>query len=145
MTGNSDSYNLTTNRIRWIARIWSVPIIFNALLVLIGAGWNLVTNGVADPYMVEDYTLTDDLAPIFILVGILGLGLAWFRERLGGTITVAFQIIAISLSLFQRPITQDFPRAAVPVIIAIIIAIPGLLFLVCWRRSEKRALASDTA
>lgn len=144
MTGNSDSYNLTTRRIRWIARVWSFPIILYTLFVLLGAAWNLITTGVADPYMVEDYSLTDDLAPIFILAGILGLGLAWFRERLGGTVTVACQIIAISLSLFQRPITQDFTRAAVPVLVAIIVAIPGILFLVCWRRSTNSTIADDS-
>jgi len=143
MAGNSDSSNLTTKKIRWIARIWSIPIIVYTLIVLIGAAWNLLTTGVADPYAVEDYTLVGDLAPLFILMGIVGLGVAWFRERLGGTVTVAFQIIAISLSLFQRPITQDFASSAVPILVAILVAIPGILFLVCWRRSTKRTIAEN--
>jgi hypothetical protein len=131
--GNQDR---GTKWMRWIARIWSVPIIVFALLFLVGSAWNLATTGVADPHAVEDYPPTEVLPPIFIFLSILGLGIAWRWERLGGTIAIVFQLAVILVLLIQRPITQDFPRFAIPYLLSILIAIPGVLFLVCWRRSQ---------
>jgi hypothetical protein len=131
--GNQDR---GTKWMRWIARIWSVPIIVGALLFLVGSAWNLATTGVADPHAVEDYPPAEVLPPIFLLLSILGLGIAWRWERLGGTIAVVFQVAVILVLLIQRPITQDFPRFALPYLLSLIIAIPGVLFLVCWRRSR---------
>ncbi|MCK4543640.1 MAG: hypothetical protein KAU17_15520 [Spirochaetales bacterium] len=55
--------------------------------MLIGYAWSWVTTGVADPHTVEDYPLIEALPPIFMFLGVLGLGLAWRWERLGGTIS----------------------------------------------------------
>ena len=131
--GNQDR---VTKWMRWIARIWSVPIIVFALLFLVGSAWNLATTGVADPHAVEDYPPTEVLPPIFLLLSILGLGIAWRWERLGGTIAIVCLLAVVALLLFQRPITQDFPRLALPYLLSLIVAIPGVLFLVCWRRSQ---------
>jgi hypothetical protein len=65
-----------TKWMRWIARIWSLPIIVSALVVLVGYAWNWVTIGGADPYAVEDYPPTEALAPIFMFLSVLGLGIA---------------------------------------------------------------------
>ena len=92
----------TTRWIRWIARIWSLPIIVFALLFLVGSAWNLATTGVADPHAVEDYPWTEVLPPIFILLSILGLGIAWRWERLGGTITIVCQLAVVALLLDEH-------------------------------------------
>jgi len=47
-----------TKWIRWVARIWSLPLMVYALLLLVGYAWNWVTLGVADPYAVEGYPPT---------------------------------------------------------------------------------------
>ena len=136
MAKENGSRDRVTKWMRWIARIWSIPIIVFALLFLAGYAWNMATTGVADPHAVEGYPPTEALPPIFILLSILGLGIAWRWERLGGTIAIVFQLAVILVLLIQRPITQDFPRFAIPYLLSILVAIPGILFLVCWRRSQ---------
>ncbi len=140
MVKENGSGDRVTKWLRWIARIWSVPIIVFALLFLVGSAWNLATTGVADPHAVDDYPWTENLPPIFLLLSILGLGIAWRWERLGSMIAVLFQIAVLVTLLIQRPITQDFSRAAIPYLLWLIVAIPGVLFLVCWRRSKRAAI-----
>jgi len=144
MTKGNDSRNRVTKWIRWIARIWSFPIIVYALLMLIGYAWNWVTIGVADPYAVEGYPPTEALPPIFMFLSVLGLAIAWRWERLGGTITIVFELAVLSVLLIDKPITDDFPRSAVPYLLSMIVTTPGILFLVCWWRSRKRAIPNDS-
>ena len=137
MTKGNDSRNQVTKWIRRIARIWSFPIIVYALLMFTGYTWNWVTTGVADPHAVEGYPPIEALPPIFMFLSVLGLGIAWRGERLGGTITIVFQLAALAVLLIHNPITRDFPRSAVPYLMSLIITTPGILFLVCWRRSRN--------
>jgi hypothetical protein len=137
MANVSDSGDRATKWIRWIARIWSFPIIVYALLMLSGYAWNWVTIGEADPYAVEGYPLVEALPPILMFLSVLGLGIAWRWERLGGAITLVFLFAVLLLLLIQRPINHDFYRSAIPLLMSMVIAIPGILFLVCWRRSRK--------
>ena len=145
MTKGDNSRSWVTKWMRWIARIWSFPIIVYSLLMFVGYAWSWVTTGVADPYAVEDYPFIEALPPILMFLSVLGLGIAWRWERLGGTITIVFQLAALSVLAIHRPITHDFPRSAVPYLLSMIIASPGILFLVCWRRSRKRAIPKDSA
>lgn len=137
MTKENENRNQITKWTRRIARIWSFPIIVYALIMFIGYAWSWVTTGVADPYAVEGYPPIEALPPILMFLGVLGLGIAWRWERLGGAINLFFQITVILLLLITRPITQDFSRSAIPYSMAILIAIPGILFLICWWRSRK--------
>ena len=136
MAKGSGSRDRVTKRMRWIARIWSLPIVVCALLMLAGYAWNWVTVGVADPYAVEDYPPIEALPPILMFLSILGLGIAWRWERLGGAIVLLFQLATVSLLLILSPLTHDFPRFAVPYLLSLIVTIPGVLFLVCWWRSK---------
>lgn len=137
MTNVSDTGDRATKRIRWIARIWSFPIIVYSLIMLTGYAWNWVTTGKADPYTVEGYPLVEALPPILMFLSVLGLGVAWRNERLGGAITLVFQFAALLLLLIQRPINHDFYRSAIPYLMSTLIAIPGIMFLVCWWRSRR--------
>jgi hypothetical protein len=137
MTNVSDTGDRATKWIRLIARIWSSPIIVYALVMLTGYAWNLVTIGKADPYTIEGYPLIEALPPILMLLSVLGLGIAWRWERLGGAITLVFIFTVLLLLLIQRPITHDFYRSAIPYFMSMVIAIPGILFLVCWWRSRS--------
>ena len=136
MTKGNDSRSRVTKWMRWIARVWSFPIIVCVLLLLVGYAWNWVTRGVADPYAVEEVSFTEVLPPIFMFLSVLGLGIAWRWERLGGTISIVFQLAALSLLLIQSPITQEFPLSAVPYLLSMVTTIPAILFLVCWWRSK---------
>ena len=137
MTKDNENRNQITKWTRRIARIWSFPIIVYALLMLIGYAWSWVTTGVADPYAVEGYPPVEALPPILMFLGVLGLGIAWRWERLGGAINLFFQTTVILLLLITRPITHDFSRSAIPYFMSMVVAIPGILFLVCWWRSRR--------
>ncbi len=137
MTKGNDSHNRVTKWIRWIARIWSFPIILCALPMPLGF--------VAGLQEVADVPLNEVLLPIFMFLSVLGLGIAWRWEGLGGTITIVFQLAALSLHLIHTPITQDFPRSAVPYLLSMMMATPAILFLVCWWRSRKRAIPTESA
>jgi len=63
---------------------------------------------------------------------------------LGGAITVVFQLAMLPLLLVHWPITQD-ARFVAPYLVLMTIATPGILFLVCWWRSRKRAVPHDSA
>ena len=134
--GSSDSRDRLTKWIRWVARIWSVPIIVIALLVFAGNLWSWATTGVADPNAVEGYPWTEALPPIFMLVSILGLGLAWYWERLGAIIALVFQLAVILTLLIQTPLARDYPRTAMPYVLWVIVTIPGVLFFAAWWRSK---------
>jgi hypothetical protein len=137
MTAISDTDDRATIWIRRIARIWSSPIIIYSLLMVIGYAWNWVTIGKADPYTVEGYPLIEALPPILMFISVLGLGVAWRWEGLGGAITLVFQLATLLLLLIQRPLNQDFSRSVIPYLMSLVITIPGILFLVCWRRSRS--------
>ena len=133
-----------TKRIRWIARIWGTVIVAYALLMLIGYAWNWMTTGKADPHAVVDYPFIENLPPIFMFLAILGLGIAWRWERSGGIINLIFCLATIPIFLIHWPVTQD-SRFVIPYILLIIIAFPGILFLVCWWRSRKRITPQNSA
>ncbi len=137
MANVSEPVDRATKWIRWIARIWSSPIIVFSLIMFIGYAWNWVTTGVADPYVVEGTSFVEALPPILMFLSVLGLGFAWRWERLGGTIALVFQLATLLVLLIQGPSTQDFSRSAVPYLMLIVVAIPGILFLVYWWRLRR--------
>lgn len=145
MAKDDDRRDRVTKWIRWTARIWSFPIVVYALLLFTGYTWSWMTTGVADPHAVEGYPFIEALPPIFMFLSILGLGIAWRWERLGGTITIVFLLATLSVLLISNPITRDFPRSAVPYLLSMIVVAPGILFLVCWWRSGKGAVPNDRA
>ncbi len=137
MTNVSDTGDRATKWIRWIARIWSFPIIVYSLIMFTGYTWNWLTTGTADPYAVEDYPLIEALPPILMFLSVLGLGIAWRWERLGGAISLLFLLATLVSLLSQGPTAQDFYRLAIPFLMSLVIAIPGILFLVYGWRSRK--------
>lgn len=128
-----------TKIIRRIARIWSVPLILYALIMLIGYAYNYVTIGTTDPNVVEGTTTLEALPPIMMFVSIFGLAIAWRWELWGAAINILFQIVTIVLLLLQIPTTdKELMRAAAPFILVLLVIIPGILFLVYWRRSNRK-------
>jgi len=141
MPNANDAGGRATKWMRWIARIWGTLIVAITLLMVAGYAWNWVTTGEADPYAVEDYAPIENLAPLLSLLSVLGLGLAWRWEGLGGAIAIVFSLAVLPVLLIHWPIAQDFPRYLVaPYGTWMIIAIPGILFLVCWWRSKRSSV-----
>jgi len=135
MASTKHTSDQTTKRIRWIARIWGTVIIALALLMLIGYAWSWVTTGKADPHAVEDYPPIENLIPITLGLSVLGLGIAWRWEGLGGAITSVLLLATLAVHhwlLSPRPY---------PYLLTITVATPGILFLVCWWRSRKRIIS----
>jgi len=131
ITNTEYAGNRATKWIRWIARIWGTVIITFALLMLIGYAWNWVTIGKADPYVVEDYPPIENLIPITLGLSVLGLGIAWRWEGLGGVITIVFQLVTLAVHhLLLSPRPYPYP-------LTIIITTPGILFLVYRWRSRR--------
>ena len=130
--------NRVTQWMRWIARIWGGLVLAVALLILAGYAWTWATAGEADPHAAEDYPPIENLPPLLALLGTLGLGLAWRWEGLGGAIAVVAQLVALPVLLIHWPIMDGFPHYLIaPYGTWMVVAIPGVLFLVCWWRSRK--------
>lgn len=125
--------------IRRIARIWSFPVIVYALLLLIGYTVNWVTTGKADPNAVEGYPFIENLPPLFMLLAIIGLGIAWRSEKIGGIMNLIFCLLTLPILLIHWPITQD-SRFAIPLILLVIVAFPGVLFFTYWWKSRKKKI-----
>ena len=129
---------------RLIARILSVPIITYALLLLIGYTVSWLTTGTADPHAVEDYPFIENLPPIFMFLAIIGLAVAWKKEKLGGIINLAFCLATLPILLIHWPVAQD-PRFITPYIILSIIMLPGVLLLIHAKSScHNTVLKSHT-
>lgn len=108
-----------TNMIRWTARILSVVSIAVVLSFMVGEGF--------------DYTrikTTEWILFLFFPFGIsLGMILAWWREGVGGIITVSSLIMFYVTHLI---IAGRFPHG----LAFLVFAIPGFLFLLCWYRTR---------
>lgn len=136
----------TTKRIRWVARVWGTVIVAVTLMILIGYAWNLVTTGTGDPYAVEGYPPIENLPPLFALLSAVGLALAWRWEGVGGAIALLFCLASLPVLLVHWPIARDFPSYLLaPYGTWLMITIPGVLFLICWQRSRKRAVPEHGA
>ena len=136
MTKIKNTGDKTTKRIRLVARIWSVPVTAYALMMAIGYTSNWIRTGTADPYAVEDYPFIENLPPIFMFFAVLGLAIAWRWEKIGAIINLLFCLVIFPILLVQWPITQDI-RFVVPYVMLFVVAVPGILFLVFWRRTRE--------
>lgn len=118
-------------RLRRIARIWSIVIIVFTLIMLIGYAVNWVKTGTADPYAMEDYPPIENLIPLTLILSVLGLGLAWRWEGLGGAINIGFLLACLVVHFWLiSPRPYPYP-------IAVALPTPGILFLVVWWISRK--------
>jgi len=121
MESGSDGRRLLTQVIRWTARVWAVGSIGLILAFIIGEGFN--------PSQVK---ATEWLGLLFFPAGVCaGMILAWWKEGLGGSITVGSLLIFYMIHLATA---GTFPKGGA----WLAFAAPGFLFLLCWYRSRKR-------
>ena len=123
--------------VRIVARIWSAPIILFVAFFVLGTLWASLTGGADDPYAVEKATFLESLAPIFMAISALGLALAWRWEIFGGIFYLAFIAASVLILLIQGLMENDLSRLLIPFLMAVIILIPGILFLIFGLRSKK--------
>lgn len=120
----------------WVARIWSLPIIIFVLIFTIGTIWSELTNAPPDPYLVEDTTFIESLPPVFLGISALGLALAWRWERFGGIFSLVFSAAAVVTLLIQGFTMDEFSRVLIPILLVLIVLIPGILFVIYGMRSK---------
>lgn len=112
-----------TRLVRWTARVWSIASLSLLLLLVIGEGINPTTR-------------TEWLGLLFFPLGIsIGMILGWWREGIGGSITVGSLLV---FYVIHFATARTLPKGWG----WLTIAAPGFLFLLCWYRSRK---ASTTA
>jgi hypothetical protein len=122
----SESVDLTVKWMRRIARVLSLLIIGIVLVMLVG---HLV---VPEP-VEEDYPPIENLLPVIMCLSVLGLGLAWRWEGLGGAMCLGF--FAVHLALYWIIRGEFFPLGALAVFSPVVLS--GVLFLACWWRSRE--------
>jgi len=88
-----------TKWMRWIARIWSTVIIGITVLMLAGYAMNWVTAGTADPQAVDNYPPSENLAPLALVLSVVGLAVAWRWEGPGGAISISCFLASVVVSL----------------------------------------------
>ena len=105
--------------IRWVARAWSIASIGFVLLMFIGSG-------LEEGFNPAQFTFRDRVGLFFFPFGVrLGMIVAWRWDGLGGGITVG-SLLAFYAAL--RVMDGRFPRGPY----FALLAVPGILFLVCW-------------
>jgi hypothetical protein len=143
---DKDGGDRATTRIRWIARIWGTLILAVVLLVFIGVAWDWLTAAPADPHAVEDYAPIETLPPVFAVLSAVGLAIAWRWEGVGGAMAVAFNLAGLPVLLIHWPLAQGFPHYLLaPYGVWLMIGVPGVLYLICWWRSRRRAISPPGA
>ena len=127
MTDRKVRTDRATTWMRRIARGWSIVVMGVALLMVVG-------HAVApDPHAVEDYPPIENLLPLMMTLSVLGLGIAWRWEGVGGAIS--FGLFLAHLAVFWAIRQEFFPLRALATLSPVLIT--GMLFLVCWWRTRS--------
>jgi hypothetical protein len=123
MEDQTKKQRVLTRVIRWTARGWSVASIGLMLLLLVGEGLN-------------PSSPTEWVGLLFFPFGIsAAMILAWWKEGLGGGITVGSLLVFYMIHLATA---GTFPKGWG----WLVVAAPGFLFLLCWHRSRKARTAA---
>ncbi len=122
MENQSEKQRVPTSLIRWTARVWTVASIGLILAFIVGEGFSA-----------SQIEPREWVGLLFFPVGICaGMILAWWREGLGGSITVGSLLV---FYVIHRATAGTFPKGWA----WLAFAAPGLLFLLCWYRSRGRS------
>jgi hypothetical protein len=123
MENQTDRQGVLTRVVRWSARVWSIASVGLLLLFVAGEGINPTTRG-------------EWLGLLFFPLGIcVGMILGWWREGIGGSITVGSLLV---FYLIHFATAGTLPKGWA----WLVFAAPGLLFLLCWYRSRKAGTAA---
>lgn len=115
MNGSITNRSVSLCALRWSARVLSILAVGIVLLFAFGEGLNL-----------SQFTTRELVLFAFFPLGVcLGMVVAWWREGLGGGITMA---CLAAFYLVNRLSSSSFPRG----LAFVALAAPGFLFLVCW-------------
>lgn len=110
--------------LRWLARGIGTP--YAAFLVIMGLGTAIAAISDREPVTGEGV-----MVAVLFSGGVIGVLIAWWRERIGGLVLV---VDAIVLAVFVY-VTAGSNRVAAALLIPCPLLISGILFLMSWRRS----------
>ena len=114
-----------TRVLRKIARIWSGVIISLGILMFIA---EIIESQTME---LDPYPWFENLIPVTLGLAVVGLALAWKYEAIGGGMAVGFSLVNLLLY-----IATGRERVGAVALILTPVVIPGILFLICWRRSR---------
>ncbi len=125
MGEESEKPNRASPVIRWVARVWSI--------VSLGFTLLMVGGELASPTAPFPTAARDLLAmALFPLGACAGLVVAWWREGLGGAVTVG-SLLAFYIILWA--FDGRFPRGPH----FALVAAPGVLFLLLWSIARTKS------
>ncbi|MCG6954467.1 MAG: hypothetical protein LJF04_00620 [Gemmatimonadetes bacterium] len=124
---------------RWIARVTGILITILTLVIGIGEALD-------GPRRHPGTTLLGQFTPLILVmfavwgVGLAGLLLGWWKEKLGGILSLCCFALVFVLNLFN---SQAPPAMRIGTLIPMgIYSIPSVLFIASWRlRSRERQLS----
>jgi hypothetical protein len=123
MEGRTDRHQRWISALRWTARVWSVASIALVLAFIVGEGFN--------PSGPSEW-----LGVLFFPVGIsVGMILAWWKEGLGGSITVGSLLV---FYLVHLTTAGTLPKGWA----WLAFAAPGFLFLLSSHLSRGPRIAA---
>jgi hypothetical protein len=102
--------------------------------------WNhrgFISNRNNRPNVVENYPFIENLPPIFSFLSAIGLALAWKWKLIGGLITICLCTVNFVIYFIHWPLTENLNYLIAPYGINLFIMIPGIMFVVLWRRQNR--------
>lgn len=113
--------------IRWFTRIVGSLLVLLVLVIVIGS--------IIEPYSQDTEKITITPGRLLLIIGmismVVGIVVAWFKEGLGGFLTVGGVVFFYAVHLF---VERSYHRGEWVYITFLII---GLLFIFCWWQSRK--------
>jgi hypothetical protein len=92
----------------------------------------IVAHAVLPEPTVTDYPPIENLLPLLMCLSVMGLGVAWRWEGLGGAINVGFFLA--NLGMYWAVRDKFMPLRGVAILALAVV--PGNLFLACWWRTR---------
>ncbi len=130
MSTTLSEYSRKTNTIRKIARIWSLVIFALGSIIFIGE----IVSAFLNPGVTGDYPWFENLIPFTLILGVIGLALAWRWEAFGSILSIVCMIANYLMYIAFGG--QGRGLLVVPLILLPVL-IPGILFLISWLRTEQ--------
>ena len=118
---------------RWIARIFGAVLVIFTLIMLIG-------EYLESRQRHQDVSPLNEYSPILIAMFIVwGLGLAglligWWKEKLGGFLSLICFILVPVLNMLNPESSMN----TTAFFVMLIYCVPSLLFIACWRETMHK-------
>lgn len=131
MANGTNGDDRATKWIRWIAR--GMGSVLVAMWLFAGIGSALVESA--------PFTLESAMMAGFITTAVLGVLIAWRRERIGATILIVCGVLFSTFAYFSAGRNKGLAMlvSGAPVLLT------GILFLAIWWRSRQPSIPQNSA